>query len=375
MTVQFIERHFRKFGEIESIEVLSSESGEAYVTFVSELSAYLALAHNDVQGRRSTLLFHMQPADTWIQPSMITTNSMSTPMNDEQSSPIFLLNEFCMLKIFDYLDLDTLVDLSTVCKQFNRLLHQHCFPRHRSYSIENGKPSIPMPLAKVRQTLMCIGPHLTELYFKWHDYDHDNRLQRFLDKLGQLVGENIRCVRFHQTLLDESHIPALKPVLQRLDTLEIVVYNPDYDLDLDFTALCPRLRRFKLLENMQLIHVSEKSWPSLDYFSSIGNEYMELNAFRSFLTNNPQLQCLKFTAFSADDRLQAVAQHSKNLRKITIFPSFPNLCASNIGYLSSLLHLTKLSLVNLEEKGVNFIHGYYFSDPQPTFFQKWSRMS
>lgn len=352
--MHFIERNFRKFGQIESIDVLSSESNEAHITFVSDLSAYLALAHNVVQNRRSTSLFIMQPADTWIQPSVTIANA-ATPMDDEQSSAFLLLNEFCMLEIFKYLDLATLVNLSMVCKQFHRLLHQHCFPRHRTYSIQNDKSSIPVPLAKVRQTLMCIGPHLTELHFKWHDYDHDDRLQRFLDKLGQLVGENILCVRFHQTLLDESHIPALKPILKQLDTLEIVVYNPDFDLDLDFIALCPRLRRFKLLENMQLIRVGEKPWPSLEYFSTIGNEYMELNAFRSFLTNNPQLQCLKFTAFSADDRLQAVAQHSKNLRKLTIFPSFPNLCASNIGYLSSLQHLTKLSLMNLDENDLNGI--------------------
>lgn len=353
-TTHFIERNFRKFGEIESIEVLSSESGEAYVTFISDLSAYLALAHNDVQKRRSISLFDMQPADTWIQPSVVIANT-ATPMDDEQSSAFFLLNEFCMLEIFKYLDLDTLVNLSMVCKQFNRLLHQHCFPRHRTYSIPNGESSIPVPLARVRRTLMCIGPHLTELHFKWHDYDHDNRLQRFLDKLGQLVGENIRCVRFHQTLLDESHIPALRPILKRLDTLEMIVYNPDFDLDLDFVTLCPHLRRFKLLENMQLIHASGKPWPTLEYFSTIGNEYMEANAFRSFLTNNPQLQCLKFTAFSPDDRLQVVAQRLKNLRKLTLLASYQNLCASNVGYLSSLQHLTKLSLINLEENDLNGI--------------------
>lgn len=325
------------------------------MTFVSDLSAYLALAHNDVHGRRSTVLFHMQPADTWIQPSVINATATVTPMDDEQSAAFFLLNEFCMLEIFKYLDLDSLVNLAFVCTQFHRLLHQHCFPRHRTYSIQNDKSLVPVPLAKVRQTLMCIGPYLTELYFKWHDYDHDDRLQRFLDKVGQLVGKNIRCIRFHQTLLDESHIPAIQSLLKQLDTLEMVTYNPDFDLDLDFSVLCPQLRRFKLLENMQLIHASEKPWPTLEYFSTIGNEYMEMPAFRSFLTNNPQLQCLKFTAFSADDRLQAVAQHSKNLRKLTMFPSFPNLCASNIVYLSSLQHLSKLSLMNLEENDLNGI--------------------
>lgn len=355
--MQYIERNFRKFGQIESIEILSSELDEVYVTFVSDLSAYLALAHNDVQGRRTTQIFNMQPADTWTQPSVVTANEPenTNQMDDEELPPFFMLNEYCILEIFKYLDMDSLVNLSKVCKLFHRLLHQHCFPRHRTYSIKNGKSSIPMPLAKVRQTLICIGSHLTELYFEWHEYDHDDRLQRFFDKLGQLVGNNIRSIRFHHTLLESSHLPAIQPILKHLNTLEMVVYNPDFDLDLDFTVLCPNLRRLKLLENMQLIQVSSKPWPTLEYFSTVGNEYMEMNAFRSFLANNPQLQCLKFTAFSADDRLQAVAQNSKNLRKLTIFPSFPNLCASNIVYLSSLQHLTKLSLMNLEEDDLNGI--------------------
>lgn len=354
LTVQYVDRIFRKFGQIESIEILSNGLGEAYVTFCSDLSAYLALTHNDVQSRRTSLIFNIQPADTWIQPSSMRTNAPEL-MDDEQTSKFFVLNEFCVLEIFKYLDLDSLVNLSMVCKQFHRLLHQHCFPSKHTYSIQNGTSTIPVPLAKVRRTLTCIGPYLRELDFKWHDVDHDNRLQRFLDKLGQLVGQNIRLVRFHNTLLEESHIPAVRPILERLETLEIVVYNPDFDLDLDFTALCPNLRRLKLLENMQLIHVSSIPWPTLEYFSMIGNEYMELKPFRSFLAQNPHLLCLKFTAYDASNRLQAVAQHSENLRKLTMFPSFPNLSASNISYLSGLQHLTKLSLMDLDESDLNGI--------------------
>lgn len=355
--MQYVERFFRKFGQIESIEILSSEAGEAYVTFVNDLNAYLALAHNQVESRRTSLVFNMSPADTWIQPSVVTNakHENTTNQMDEQLPAFLMLNEFCILEIFKYLDLDSLVNLSMVCKLFRRLLQQHCFPRYHTYSIQNGASSVPVPLAKMRQTLICIGPHLTELNFKWHDYDHDQRLQRFLDKLGQLIGKNIRCIRFHCTLLEESHMPAIQPILKHLDTLEVITYNPDFDLDLDFTVLCPNLRRLKLLENMQLLQVCSKPWPTLEYFSTVGNEYMEMEAFRSFLANNPQLQCLKFTAFSADDRLQTVAQNSKNLRKLTIFPSFPNLCASNIIYLSSLQHLTKLSLMDLEEGDLNGI--------------------
>lgn len=95
-TVQHIERNFRKFGQIESIEILSSELGEAYVTFVSDLSAYIALAHSDLKSRSAPMhSFNIQPADTWIQPSVSTTECKNTTqMDDEQLPEFFMLNEF-----------------------------------------------------------------------------------------------------------------------------------------------------------------------------------------------------------------------------------------------------------------------------------------
>lgn len=359
--MNFIERNLRKFGTIESVEILPNGKPEAYVTFDNDRSAYLALAHNELESRRSIRTLNIQPADTWEQPPPKATEAddgddqMQDDANDEDiPSPFFILNEDCILEIAKYLDFDSLVILSQVCKLFHRLLHQHCFPRIREYSVQNGTSDVPMPLAKMRRSLMCIGPYITELKFKWHDYDHSNRLQRFLEKLGQYVGKNIRCVRFRDTLITDEHIPAIKNMLKNLETLEIIVYNPDFDLDLDYQSLCPNLRKLKLLENMQFIRCC-KSWPSLEHLSIVGNEYMVLNTFRTFITQNPQLKCLKFTGYHADDRLLAVAQELPNIQKLTILPSFPNLSASNIVYLSGLQNLTKLNLMYLDEGDLNGI--------------------
>lgn len=338
---------------------MPNERNKAYVTFASDRSAYLALAHNEIERRNTTVKFNIQPADTWIQPIASDTTG-DDPMegnqvDDDAVAPkFFILNEDCMLELIKYLDLDSLVNLSNVCKLFHRLLHQHVFPHYRKFSIVNNNSMIPMPLAKVRQTLMSIGPYITDLEFVWHDFDHDDRLQRFLEKLEQYIGKNVRCVRFRHALLNETHFSTIKGILQRLDILEMVVYNPDYELDLDFATLCPDLRRLKLLENMVLVKCC-KPWPSLTYLSIVGNEFMELSEFQSFLKQNPQLRCLKFTAYHAPDRIQAVAQYSTNVEKLTILPSFPNLAASNIVYLNSLQHLTKLSLMYLEDDDLNGI--------------------
>lgn len=360
--VQFIERNLRKFGKIESIEMLPSGKPEAYVTFDNDRSAYLALAHNELESRRSIRALNIQPADTWEQP-MAQPNAATAAVDDnddrmqdddeENAPPFFILNEDCMLEIVKYLDFDSLVNFSEVCKLFHRLLHQHCFPRFRTFAIQNDSSKVPMPLAKMRRSLMCIGPYVTELSFKWHDYDHCHRLQRFLEKLGQYVGTNIRCLRFRDTLIDEDRIPAIKNILKHLETLEIIVYNPDFDLDLDYHSLCPNLRKLKLLKNMQFLRCC-KPWPKLEHISMVGNEYMVLNTFRSFIAKNPQLTCLKFTAYHADDRLLIVSLNLPNIRKMTILPSFPNLSASNICYLTGL-NLTHLNLMYLDEDDLNGI--------------------
>lgn len=298
-------------------------------------------------------MFNIQPADTWKQPTQDHRNNSDEKIaiDDESTSDFFMLNEDCILEIFKYLDFDSLVNSSEVCVLLNRLLHQHVFPRYRefAYAFESK-----MPLAQLRRSLKCIGAHIHELQFKWHDYDHNNRLQRFLEVVGQYVGKNIRSVRFRNTSLTETNISPIKDILRHLEKLEIIVYNPDYDLDIDFVALCANLKKLKLLENMQLIRCC-KPWPSLEHFNIVGNEYMELNTFRSFLVQNQQLKCVKFTAYHADDRLRAVAQNLRNVEKLTILPSFPNLSASNIVYLSSLQHLTKLNLMYLDETDLNGI--------------------
>lgn len=346
---EFLDRNLRKFGKIESIEILPTGKCEAYVTFENDRNAYLAVAHNELERKSSSHIINIQPADTWVQPQSICADEIPTTnqMDIENMSDFFRLNEDCILELTKYLDLESLVNLSNVCKLLHRLLHQYCFPRYRVYSIRNGS-SVPIPLAKVRRTLMCIGPYITELNFRWHDLDFNNRLQRFLDKMGQYVGQNIRVVRFHCLLIDDQCILAIKNILQRLDTLELLVNNQGFELDLDFIEVCPNLRKLKLLENNRLVRCC-KPWPQLKHLSMIGNGRFILPKFRLLLEHNPQLTCLKFTARHADDRLQAITQHLPNLQKLTILSSNPDISATNIVSLSSLQHLTTLNLMYLDE--------------------------
>lgn len=308
----------------------------------------------DYQQRYSKCDYYVQPADTWEQPSQQNLQDESMLLDDDYAPPISMLNHHCLLKIFRYLDLNSMINLSEVCQLFNTLLHTHCFPRARRFEFDNLDGKTKVTLAQMRRILRCIGPYINKLQFQWNDYDHSHRLQRFVEKLGKYVGKNIRHARFVNALFEDNEITALKPILQHLTTLEIIVYNSDYELDIDFQANCPNLQKFKFLQNMQFVKCC-KPWPTLQHLSIIGNEFLVLNTFREFFQQNPQITVLKFTAYHADDVLQIIARHLPNVRKLTILPSFPDISEQNIVYLSSLRNLKKLNLMYLDDKDIDGI--------------------
>lgn len=344
-TEDYIRRNLRRYGAIEQIDLLHYGRPEAYVTFKESIGAYVALIDNDILTKEAKNVFRIQPADTWEQPII---EQPDEPMDDDADPQMFMLNDDCFERLFDYLDFASLIDVSEVCQRMQTLTAP-IFHRTRKLVIDNSDSHVPaVSLAKFRRYLKHVGNYIEDISFQWHDYDHNCRIDRFLDKMVQLTGTQVQKFRFRDMLTYEKHFIQLAPLFHNLTTLEIVTYNSDYELDIDFVAMCPNLRKFKLLENMVLIKCC-KPWPSLEYLSIVGNEYMVTDTFRSFIQQNPQLRCFKFTAFEGDDRIRSVAQYLPNVERLTIFESFPEFSQGNLMPLCNLRHLTKLSLVHVDE--------------------------
>lgn len=344
-TKDYIRRNLRRYGAIEQIDLLQNGKPEAYVTFRESIGAYIAIIDNNILTKDAKNVFRIQPADTWEQPII---EQPDQPMDDDEEPQIFMLNDDCFEKLFDYLDFASIINVSEVCQRLQTLTAP-IFNRTRKLEIDNSDSHMPtVSLARFRRYLKHVGNYIEEISFQWHDHDHNSRIDRFLDKMVQLMGTQVRKIRFRDMLTYEKHFIKLAPLFQNLTTLEIVTYNSDYELDIDFVALCPNLRKLKLLENMVLIKCS-KPWPSLEYLSIVGNEYMITDTFRSLIQQNPQIRCFKFTAFEGDDRIRGVAQYLPNIERLTIFESFPEFSQANLMPLCNLRHLTKLSLVHVDE--------------------------
>lgn len=347
-TEEVIHRQLRKYGEIESIEMLPNKEFEAYVTFRCDRSAYLVqLQYEFDREARKPQAFYIRPADTWEQPKE-NSDQAHASTDLKQTSKIFTLNEDCLLHIFKFLDLDSMVNTSEVCKLFQKLLNQHCFPRIRKFTVYNHNDTFSMPLAKMRRTLRCIGPYITDLKYTCNIYNDLNRASRFLEALAQFIGPNIRRAQFWSSLICENdQILTIAPILRHLESLEIHDINYDPENDVDFEELCPNLVELNLKINMRLIKCC-KPWTRLQHLSVMNNEYLNTMTFLSFIEQNPRLTTLEFDVFDAEIRLQAVANHLTMLQKLTMDSVDSNLGGWNFVHVNRLQQLTEINLLTLD---------------------------
>lgn len=184
--------YFEKYGEIETIEVLNPKNEEAnktkkleaYVTFQRDIFAYAAVMDNDNRVlRKLKCEYNIQPADTWKQPSEQnpTVESMQLDEDEGYVPPIFILKEDCFEKLFQYLDLGSLMNLLVVCKKINTLVFKHGFKHVKNLEIHRDNKCNPS-LAQLRRMLKCMGEHMKQLHFTWRTLEKPDRFLRILGK-------------------------------------------------------------------------------------------------------------------------------------------------------------------------------------------------
>lgn len=334
-------------------------SNEAYVTFVRDRDAYLTQLQQDydIQIRRQRA-FRIRPADTWLQP----TNDSNEPVDAVQTSEIFNLNEDCLRHLFSFLDLDSLVNLSEVCKLFHSLLYQHFFPRVQQFTVDNSGNNVQMPLAKMRRTLRCIGAHITDLKYACNIYNDVQAMTRFVRILAQFIGSNLRRAQFLNSLICMGNqIYLLKPILRNLESLEIHDTFQDYFDDTDFEEICPNLIELKLKLNMRLEKCC-KPWRRLQHLSVLSNEFLNTMTFLEFVEQNTRLRVVEFDAVDIDIKLRTVGSHLSLLEKLTMDSIDFTMGPWDLVHISNLVHLTEINLINL-----NYEHLRNFFDCLGTF--------
>lgn len=201
-----IRRFMRKYGNVEQIEFLNFKRPEAYVTFIDCSAAYIAFVDSLLF---KSNVYNIQPADSWVQPSILPMEPMDIVEIDDDP-PIFNLNDDCFYHIFKYLDFSSLINVSEVCQRFANLT-KPAFKKTKELNIEYiivsdtinisfKCPNCPipaMPLAQFRQYLKHIGEYVEEINFiAPTSVICRHRIQRYLVKIRQYAVTRLKVLRF-----------------------------------------------------------------------------------------------------------------------------------------------------------------------------------
>lgn len=191
-------------------------------------------------------------------------------LNDKTNAPNILatLNEECMLKIFSYLNLAELFEISTVCSDFRVIVRK----MKKIKNIEridlrfcddcfdvNGK--MIQSVGKMKNILHCIGDYIQEIRISAEP--HWNEFYIF-DTMIKNVGKNLRILR----LSNFRWLPILfeyinSSVYQQIKTLYLLQkYSSDIPIPIDIKTKFPNLEKLELHGKWILTNFS--NWPTID---------------------------------------------------------------------------------------------------------------
>lgn len=304
----------------------------AYVTYRNDICAFAAVENNENQILKKLKCdFKVLTADTWKQPPEQNLIVESIILDQDQA-PIFKLNEDCFEKLFQYLDVDSSINLLEVCKKLNALVSKHGFKHTRSFEYcLYGQ----VTLSQMRRSLKRIGKQIDRLRFSSEEDSH-----RYFEILGRYVGNNVRYFYLDVVGLKECNITPIKPIFENLTALDIAnSYYEIFDFAL-FQILCPNLIKLKLhFGGIQRFVNHNKPWPKLRNLTVKSNQ---CNAYElsEFLEQNPQITTFKLRQSRS---LKQIARYLPNVQRLTIDSQHckPDDISSSLITLKSL---TKLSI-------------------------------
>lgn len=216
------------------------------------------------------------------------------------ATPIPQLNDDCLLKIFSYLDVHTLVHTAETCNRFGYLVTQQTRRK-----INFRFP--PTTFASMEKCLKLFGPDVTHLTLDFGQSDssvisrkaltaqNKPMILRIYRKIRQLIDVKVlTCLRIESMVVTPAIFAAIKPLLSRLTVLKIKSLRcAEAEEEFEFPAVCTQLTKLKLIGTILLDKSAAVHWPSLTNLSILDNYNLRATTMNSFLSKNPQLTRLR----------------------------------------------------------------------------------
>lgn len=316
------------------IEVFHKENDSiwAYVTYSKDDEAYSALEASKLD-EIDTIL----PADTWCQPqpsSFLCTEPIDNDTVVDALKQFEIANGAggSQKDVSDVLR--KLISLSTNSNSelLKEALNNRILPSVKTFDFHltaaNNGTSI--NLRETRSILRCIGPYISQLGVSFKMDKYPKNIDRFFVKMCQYIGPNLNTIRLKFVPTNQDWLQQLRPLLNRIECLNIQTSNYDFEYDIDFQSYCPNLKTLKLSMNLNGELLSKKQ-PKLERISILHNQYMQERLVLEFMKNNPQLLYLKIEANDSNNLLKQIPIHLPRLEKLCLYQGYPNICADYLG--------------------------------------------
>lgn len=312
-------------------------------------------------------------AYTWKQPAPLRPIEPTSIADDleevnvDMSLTLDQLNDDCLLTLFDYCDNQSLVSLSDTCKKFSNLLKNYYnFSKvEKTFEIvkDEAEYKMSMTLANVRKMLRLIGPHFDKMVLRFVDrqlYDAKTKneyskiIQRFLHEIGKCSKNmtSIRELTLAVQICEVNFIQSIEPIFKNLHTLHLAFYQYDQnydDFNVDFTELCPNLRRLEIHSRVPWSIFLRRPLSSLQSLGAGGPLTEHSYLFFAF---NPQLKCLDKCIIS-DSQLPQLVDLLPNIEELGLSFLTWEISLDNLLELRTLDHLTKLRLAMIPNDHVS----------------------
>lgn len=261
------------------------------------------------------------------------------------------LNSDCLLKIFEYCDLEMLSSLADVCEILRTIIRSEIFPKFRQFECGfYGRVHVKKPMKLISN----IGQYLQKLTICIAcDLDQENYIP-FFKYIVSWIGHDIRELIITSPVLPADLIAVLRPVFSRLESLKVCCENNDFDYNIDFCSMCPNLLHLQMQGDMSFLPNAEP-WPKLESLALGDNEFICNETIERFLANNPQVKRLKVSTFNADVLIEEVVESLPGLEQWVIFQDNSDLLASNAILLQKLKQLNDLKILRIYSDEFNGI--------------------
>lgn len=305
-SVEKIQRNLRKFGRISSIQLLEGLECEAHVTFENDRTAYfILLQYNFDKTSNQQPLFEIKPADqtigwVWIDDEDCKLEQLSVNDKKEQAietpdPKIFKMDDEILLKVFDYLDVLSIVNLSETCETFAKLIEKHKYlQRFASLKTAQFKNMLEND---IRRIVKYIGSHVTQITVTdlWMLGPCSHELDLQLRIISKYIGSSLQKASLGSSdLFKGNRIQNMAHIFRNLRSL--ILYGDPIEMradEIDFEQMCPNLEKLAVHGIVSIKSVGHNLLTNLTHVSLVnrmGSNYSFPDEFIvRIIRQNPQI--------------------------------------------------------------------------------------